>query len=106
MLVVRLFWASQTEFLFCSINKFDMSIHLFKLIVSNNCLCLFFYLTLPTTPSLSVSAMSKIERSRYNDNISISLLFDIADGLQIDITMLVTFSDLEKNMWWKPLNND
>jgi len=56
--------------------------------------------------SLSVSALSKIERGRYNDNVSVSLLFDIADGLQIDITMLVTFSDLEKNMWWKPLNND
>ena len=56
--------------------------------------------------NLSVSSLSKIERGRYNDNVSVSLLFDIADGLQIDITMLVTFSDLEKNMWWKPLNND
>ena len=46
--------------------------------------------------NLSVSALSKIERGRYNDNVSVSLLFDIADGLQIDITMLVTFSYLEK----------
>lgn len=55
---------------------------------------------------LSVSSLSKIERGRYNDNVSVSLLFDIAEGLQIDITMLVTFNDLEKNMWWKPLTND
>ena len=56
--------------------------------------------------NLSTSSLSKIERGRYNDNVSVSLLFDIADGLQIDVTMLVTFSDLEKNMWWKPLSND
>lgn len=56
--------------------------------------------------NLSTSSLSKIERGRYNDNVSVSLLFDIADGLQIDITMLVTFSDLEKNMWWKPLTNE
>ena len=56
--------------------------------------------------NLSVSALSKIERGRYNDNVSVSLLFDIADGLQIDITMLVTFNDMEKSMWWKPLNKE
>ena len=56
--------------------------------------------------NLSTSTLSKIERGRYNDNVSVSLLFDIADGLQIDITMLVTFSDMEKSMWWKPLANN
>ena len=56
--------------------------------------------------NMSVSSLSKIERGRYNDNVSVSLLFDIADGLQIDITMLVTFSDMEKSMWWKPLSKD
>lgn len=56
--------------------------------------------------NMSVSSLSKIERGRYNDNISVSLLFDIADGLQIDITMLVTFSDMVKSMWWKPLSKD
>lgn len=55
---------------------------------------------------ISTSSLSKIERGKYNDNISVSLLMDIADGLQIDLTLLVTFSDLEKNMWWKPLSND
>lgn len=56
--------------------------------------------------NMSVSSLSKIDRGRYNDNVSVSLLFDIADGLQIDITMLVTFSDMEKSMWWKPLSKD
>lgn len=56
--------------------------------------------------NMSISSLSKIERGRYNDNVSVSLLFDIADGLQIDITMLVTFSDMEKSMWWKPLSKD
>ena len=56
--------------------------------------------------NMSVSSLSKIERGRYNDSVSVSLLFDIADGLQIDITMLVTFSDMEKSMWWKPLSKD
>ena len=56
--------------------------------------------------NMSTSSLSKIERGRYNDNVSVSLLFDIADGLQIDITMLVTFSDMEKSMWWKPLSKD
>lgn len=56
--------------------------------------------------NMSVSSLSKIERGRYNDNVSVSLLFDIADGLQIDITMLVTFSDTEKSMWWKLLSKD
>lgn len=55
--------------------------------------------------NISTSSLSKIERGKYNDNISVSLLMDIADGLQIDLTLLVTFSDLEKNMWWKPIHD-
>lgn len=55
--------------------------------------------------NISTSSLSKIERGEYNDNISVSLLMDIADGLQIDLTLLVTFSDLEKNMWWKPIHD-
>ena len=56
--------------------------------------------------NISVSTLSKIERCKYNGNISVSLLMDIADGLQIDLTLLVTFSELEKNMWWKPLSGE
>ena len=49
---------------------------------------------------ISESTLSRIERGQYNDNVSLSLLIDIADGLQIDLTLLVTFSDMEKQMWW------
>ena len=52
---------------------------------------------------ISQSSLSRIERGKYNDTISVSLLFDIADGLQIDLALLLTFNDLEKQMWWHPL---
>ena len=54
---------------------------------------------------VSKSVLSRIERGKYNDNISVSLLLDIADGLQIDMSMLVTFNEQEKQMWWNELNN-
>ena len=54
---------------------------------------------------ISESTLSRIERGQYNDNLSLSLLMDISDGLQIDITLLVTFSDMEKQMWWHKLND-
>ena len=49
---------------------------------------------------LSRSSIGRIERGKYNHNISISLLIDIADGLRIDIAMLVTFDEQEKKIWW------
>ena len=54
--------------------------------------------------------MSKIERGRYNDNVSLSLLFDIADGLQIEITMSVNeesyYKILANNIYkFRVLNN-
>lgn len=54
---------------------------------------------------VSKSVLSRIERGKYNDNISVSLLLDIADGLQIDMAMLVTFNEQEKQMWWNELND-
>jgi len=53
---------------------------------------------------VSKSVLSRIERGKYN-NISVSLLLDIADGLQIDMAMLVTFNEQEKQMWWNELND-
>ncbi len=53
---------------------------------------------------ISESTLSRLERGQYNDNVSLSLLIDIADGLQIDLTLLVTFSDMEKQMWWAPID--
>ena len=54
---------------------------------------------------VSKSFLSRIERGKYNDNISVYLLLDIADGLQIDIAMLVTFNEQEKQMWWNELKD-
>ena len=55
---------------------------------------------------LSRSALSRIERGKYNDNVSVVILSDIADALQIDITLLVTFNEMEKQMWWEPLPSE
>ena len=52
---------------------------------------------------ISRSALSRIERGKYNDNVSVVVLSDIAEALQIDIALLVTFNDMEKNMWWNTL---
>ena len=58
--------------------------------------------------NISRSALSRIECGKYNDNVSVSLLFDIADGLRIDTALLMTFNETEKQMWWQefPANSD
>ncbi|BAL83163.1 hypothetical protein SELR_14550 [Selenomonas ruminantium subsp. lactilytica TAM6421] len=48
---------------------------------------------------ISQSTLSRIERGKYGENISISLLLDIAEGLEIDPSLLTIFSSLEKSMW-------
>ena len=48
---------------------------------------------------ISQSTLSRIERGKYGENISISLLLDIAEGLEIDPSLLTAFSSLEKSMW-------
>ena len=53
--------------------------------------------------NITQSTLSKIERGKYNNNVSVSLLIDIADCLQIDIALLVTFNDAERQMWWHAL---
>ena len=58
--------------------------------------------------NISRSALSRIECGKYNDNVSVSLLFDIAEGLRIDTALLMTFNETEKQMWWQefPANSD
>ena len=51
--------------------------------------------------NISRSALSRIECGKYNDNVSVSLLFDIAEGLRIDTALLTTFNETEKQMWWQ-----
>ena len=48
---------------------------------------------------ISQSTLSRIERGKYGDNISLALLLDIAEGLEIDPSLLTTFSSMEKRMW-------
>ena len=55
---------------------------------------------------LSRSALSRIKRGKYHDNVSVITLSDIAQALQIDITLLVTFNETEKQMWWESLPSE
>ena len=50
------------------------------------------------------SVLSRIERGKYHNNISVSMLLAIADGLQIDPALFLTFTDLEKRLWWEDLS--
>lgn len=55
---------------------------------------------------ISRSALSRIERGKYNDNVSVVTLSDIAEALQIDVALLVTFNDTERKMWWDSISSD
>jgi len=48
--------------------------------------------------NITQSTLSKIERGKYNNNVSVSLLIDIA--------LLVTFTDAERQMWWHSLTEN
>ena len=52
---------------------------------------------------ISRSALSRIECGKYNDNVSVSLLFNIAEGLRIDTALPMTFNETEKQMWWQEI---
>lgn len=45
---------------------------------------------------VSISALSKVERGGYNNNIPLSLLILIAEELHIELSTLVTFNKDEK----------
>ena len=49
---------------------------------------------------ISVGTLSRIERGKYNQGVSLAMLFDIADGLNIDMSLLVSFNEQEKMMLW------
>ena len=52
------------------------------------------------------SVISRIERGNYHKDISLGTLLTIADKLQIDPAMFLTFNDLERKLWWEPLPPD
>ena len=51
--------------------------------------------------NLSRSTLGRIERGKYNQGVPISTLLDIAEGLRIELSALVTFSEEEKKVWWE-----
>ena len=55
---------------------------------------------------VSQSVLSRIESGKYNETLSVPTLFDTADGLQIDMSLLVSFNEVEKQMWWRTLPNE
>ena len=54
--------------------------------------------------SISVSSISKLERGKYNNNIPLSMLIMIAEGLRIDVSMLVTFDERENFLEFDQIN--
>ena len=54
--------------------------------------------------NISVSSLSKLERGKYNNNIPLSMLIMIAEGLRIDVSMLVTFDEQEKLLEFDQIN--
>ena len=48
--------------------------------------------------NISTSSLGKIERGKYNNNISLSMLMLIAEGLKIGLTMLVNFDESEDGL--------
>ena len=54
--------------------------------------------------TISVSSISKLERGKYNNNIPLSMLIMIAEGLRIDVSMLVTFDEREKFLEFDQIN--
>lgn len=51
--------------------------------------------------NISRSSIARIEQGRYNHNISLAILLDIADGLEVDYLTLLTFDEKEKRTWRK-----
>ena len=54
--------------------------------------------------NISVSSLSKLERGKYNNNIPLSMLIMIVEGLRIDVSMLVTFDEREKLLEFDQIN--
>ena len=55
--------------------------------------------------NLHKSVLSRIERGKYHNDISLSTILDIAEKLQIDPALFLTFNDLERQLWWEPLED-
>lgn len=49
------------------------------------------------------SVVSRIERGKYHNDLSLATLLKIAEKLNIDPALLLTFNEMEKKLWWEPL---
>jgi len=49
--------------------------------------------------NMSVNSIGRIERGNYNKSISVHTIIAIAEGLDIEFTKLLEFSDQEKARW-------
>lgn len=49
------------------------------------------------------STISKIECGKYNENLGFIHLIDIAEAMDIDLSLLLTFTRYEKEMWNKKI---
>lgn len=49
--------------------------------------------------NMSVTSIGRIERGNYNKSISVHTLIAIAEGLGIEFTKLLEFSEQEKSRW-------
>ena len=47
---------------------------------------------------VSRSTLNRIERGRYNGGISLSTLMDVAEGLSVELSNLVSLTDEEKKV--------
>ena len=47
---------------------------------------------------MSRSTINKVERGSYNDNLSIDMLITLANGLNINVRMLLEISDDEEQL--------
>ena len=56
---------------------------------------------LASSANISSSALGRIERGTYNQNVSVAILIDIASALEIDFSVLFDFSDDEKEKWYE-----
>lgn len=53
---------------------------------------------------VSRGVISRLEGGRYNSNISLGLLVDVAEALDIELSLLLEFDEKEKKTWWGNAN--
>ena len=53
---------------------------------------------------VSRGVISRLEGGRYNNNISLGLLVDVAEALDVELSLLLEFDEKEKKTWWGNAN--